>query len=219
MLHTAFFCILLCISSHLTAFTLLLHPAGDARMVGRQIGDSVERAITLQLAEALAQQLGYRMPNIEVMLSRKPGHLTVPFHAAHLANTMQVDMVLSLHTYYYEHAKPRLHIYYVCHHPVVDFWQQSQEPLAFVAYDQAHKKHVKYSKEYATLLSNHLQRDMHLVDIQGTHGVPFKQLQGVIAPALGLELGISTPDSWKLCMPALVEALISLISHLDHGKW
>ena len=191
--------------------TLMLDPAGDAQHTGRQLDGNFERGITLQCAERIKTTLEQRHPHVRVVITRSPGEALEPLHNANFANRLNVDCYISLHLYQETATKPRLYIYYFCDGD--DLIGKKQE-LAFYPYDKAHLLTMPTTKKYSSALQHALSQT-HLIDVQGVFKLPFKPLIGIKAPALAIEIGLQSKDTWPSYSTVLADGLSAIIEQLS----
>ena len=179
-----------------TPFSIMLAPAGDAKHTGRQIGDSLERGLTLQFAEQLKKMLQNLYPHVRVTLSRFPGEIIYPLQNANFANRLDVNLYLSIHFYPEVKTKPRMFLYYCS---CGDDFVTKTSDLFFCPYDQAHRINGPKTRSWSQHITQILTNDEHkkLFDFRGTHGLPFKPLIGIKAPALALEIGLQKKNDWN----------------------
>ena len=193
-----------------TTFSIMIDPAGDAKHTGRQIGDSLERGITLQFSEALKKTLEELYPHLRVILSRFPGETIQPLQNANFANRLDVDFYLSIHFYPEEETKPNMFLY---HFSYGDDFITKRPHLSFCPYDQAHRINGKTTRTWADLIAQTLTTDEHkkLFHFRGTCGLPFKPLIGVCAPAIALEIGLRKKQDWKRYVQPIALSLESIV--------
>lgn len=191
-------------------FILILDSAGDQRQPGRCIGDCFERGITLQWAQKLKQDIESRTKNITVIIARRAGETIESHHTAQLANRSHADLVLSLHAYYQSTAPNRCTLY---HFSQNDEFIVPPHGLAFCPYDQAHlyscQKTAAYAHSLHTALSTH-ESLQGMCTLYPPCTLPIKQLIGIKAPALLVEIGIENPVQWQLFIAPLAQWVAEL---------
>lgn len=180
----------------ITRFSIMLAPAGDAKHTGRQIGDSLERGITLQCAEQLKKMLQDLYPNVRVALTRSPGETIYPLQNANFSNRLGDDCYVSIHFYPESRTKPQMFMYYFSYGD--DFVTKTPD-LFFCPYDQAHRINGPKTRSWSQLVAQVLTNEKHkkLFDFRNICGVPFKPLIGVKAPAFAFEIGLQEKNDWK----------------------
>ncbi|MBN1549148.1 N-acetylmuramoyl-L-alanine amidase [Candidatus Babeliales bacterium] len=193
-------------------FSIMLDPAGDAQNTGRIVGDSFERGITLQFAEALKHELEATYQSIRVILSRVPGETIEPLQNANFANRLNVDLYLSIHFYEDVKEHPQMYLYYFIYNPVTDRWNTTRR-LSFYPYDQAHLISIKTTQSWAQTLFNNLNQQKYkkLFTMHEIAGLPFKPLIGVRAPALALEASLKSKRDWSIYLEPIVASLGPLL--------
>src|SRR5207244_3933134 len=109
---------------------------GDAKRIGRKIGDGFERGLTLQCAEKIKEVIEHQAPYIKIIITRMPGDTVYELQNASLSNRLNADLFINLNFYYCQETKPILFLYqfsYGTHFAC-------QQGLAFHTYDQAYIK-------------------------------------------------------------------------------
>lgn len=191
-------------------FTIMIDPAGDARHAGRAIGDSFERSLTLQCAEKIKHEIEANYPSIFVVITRLSGEAVQPLQNANFANRLGVDLYVSLN--FYQECRPQADLSLLVFSEgddVLGF--KRTDPLSFVSLDQAHKQSMQKSLGYANLVNSSFAKSEHKLSLV-IHDVlkcPFKPLLGIMAPAIGIELGLRQKNDWMGHVPALIDALVS----------
>lgn len=193
-------------------FLLMLAPAGDAKQVGRTIGDNFERGITLQYAEELKHLVETTCPTASVIVSRSPGDIVPPLQHASFANRLRVNLFISIHFYHTTAIKPDLHIYQFSYND--DFVNPSQT-LSFYPYDQAHLFNKKKTSDWTQLIKNTCQKPQYqkLFTAHDIHTLPFKPLIGVTAPAIGIEAGLKNKIDWIHYLEPIKQAITAIIEN------
>lgn len=194
--------------------TIMINPAGDAQQTGRTIDGYFERGITLQFCDALKDELKKKYPeSIKVISTRVPGEAIQDLQNANFANRLNVDLYVSIHFYHETKTKPDLFIYRFSHR---DNFVIKKTDLALCPYDKAYlinnDKADKYSNVMKQTLTNTLYNNKFTV--HGPLAFPFVPLIGIVAPAIGIEIGLKNKDDWKQFVDPLVDALISVITVL-----
>lgn len=219
-LRTIVFCLALALPSSLVTFsffsrkqhpmTIMLDPAGDARHVGRKLGDNFERGIALQYAEQVKATLEQHYPNVRVVLTRLPGEVEQPLQHANFANRLQADLYISIHFYQEQDVKPHWYLY--CFSYGNDF-MGSCSSLALYSYDRAHLSNKQTTHYWATLIKQTLNQEPYTqhYSVDGVYKIPFKPLIGIKAPAIAYEIGLKHPQDWSLAIEATTASLASII--------
>lgn len=195
-------------------FLIMLAPAGDTKHIGRKIGDSFERGITLQYAEQLKKLVEGQCPSIAVIISRFPGDIISPLQNASFSNRLQVDLFISIHFYQTTETKPQLHLYQFSYN---DDFITPIAGLSFYHYDQAHLFNKKQTNTWATCIKQICENDQYqkLFIVQNICKLPFKPLIGVTAPAIGIEIGLKNRPDWQQYLAPIAESIYKLHQNLD----
>lgn len=215
------FCVIIYLFISNTTFcapiTIMIDPADTLR----EIDDFYERGLTLKCAEAIQKKLEQQRSHIRVILTRFPGESLEPLQNANFANRLMVDFYLTIHFYKEREAKPHLFLYHYVQNPCTDGWQKQTDELAFIPYDQAHKKNLATTKNWANLLLATLEKSFYVqqFDCKGLFGIPHKALVGIMAPAFCVEASLKTKDDWKVYVQPLVDAIMVIIENIDKSNY
>lgn len=203
-----YFTILCALCAFYTAFpvTIIIDPAGDAKQTGRIIGDTFERAITLEIAHALKDELEHSADDCAVIITRSPGDVVQPLQNATFANRLSPALYLSIHVFKSTDPKPSLALY---QYSLGDSFVTKSYDLAFVPYDHAHRTQGRQTAAYAQALYNSLNQSQYcsLLTVYNVVALPFAPLAGITAPALGLEIGIADSHDWHAIIQPLATSL------------
>ena len=194
------------------SFSVMLAPAGDARMTGRIIDKNFERWIAWEYVRAVKERLEREVPGIAVTLSRGPGEVVEPLQCANFANRLHVDLFVSINFYPEVGARPQCTFYqFSCGD---DFVNLSNE-LAFHPFDRAHLINRNCTTALAAQMRSCFARDEHAQQfgVSGLYKLPFAPLIGVVSPAVGIEMSVKSADGWR----AYVEPLVVSVKLLMHG--
>ena len=193
-------------------FLIMLAPAGDAKHIGRKIGDSFERGITLQYAEQLKKLVEEQCPPITIIISRFPGDIVSPLQNASFANRLQVDLFISIHFYQTTETKPQFHLYQFSYND--DFIVPTSK-LSFHNYDQAHLFNKKQTNIWTQLIKQTCENDQYqkLFKVKNIDKLPFKSLIGVLAPAIGIEAGLKNSPDWRNYIEPMVQSIIAIVEN------
>lgn len=182
-------------------FTVLIDAGGDANHTGRTIENNFENSINFSIAQSLKNYLSAANSQSKVLLNRTPTEILAPLQNAQFANKLGID--LYLHICSVKTApKSSITLYQFSSHEKSIIKKGS---LGFYTYDQLHLMHENQSTEYANILKKNLL-DQKQIDILGVYKMPFKPLMGINAPALAIEIGITS-----------IEDLPALIAQLNHA--
>ena len=205
---TPLFFFLLCGNAAQAQITIMIDPAGDAKRTGRIIGDSFERAITLEIAQALKTALTMQM-GCSVILTRSAGELVAPLQNAQFSNRLPIDLYLNLNCA----ASSGPVSIYVYHFSYGEPFIQPVQPLSFIPIDTAHHCAFYTTSSIAKQVVRSLQQ-AHAKQFH-THGpyhLPLVSLKGIKAPALGIELLLSEHHDWRPLIAPLVQAITQAIA-------
>jgi len=196
-------------------FLIMLAPAGDAKHIGRKIGDNFERGITLQYAEQLKKLVEEQCPSVTVIISRFPGDIVSPLQNASFANRLQVDLFISIHFYQTAETKPQLHLYQFSYN---DDFIVPRSKLSFYNYDQAHLFHKEQTNIWAQLIKQTCENDQYqkLFKVSSVDKLPFTSLIGVLAPAIGIEAGLKNSPDWQNYLEPMVQSIAAIVEK-QHG--
>lgn len=205
-----FSCILFSINLIAHGPTIILNPAGDAKVTGRRIYDSFERSYTLQIAQGIKQQLEIIMPHATVLLTRIPGEIAEPLQYATFANRINATLYLSIHCFEDTAVKPRAYLYQCSYaEPITP----QINKYALYRYDQAHLIQLTRTSAYAVRYALEIQTGTPLFDLQGLYVLPFAPLMGIACPALGIELGLSDETTWQTYCAPLATGIARLLEY------
>jgi len=193
-------------------FLIMLAPAGDAKHIGRKIGDSFERGITLQYAEQLKKLIEEQYSSVTIIISRFPGDIVSPLQNASFANRLQVDLFISIHFYQTTETKPQFHLYQFSYND--DFITPTSK-LSFYNYDQAHLFNKKQTSIWVQLIKETYENDQYqkLFKVKNIEKLPFKPLIGVLAPAIGIEAGLKNSPDWQNYLEPMVQSIIAIVKN------
>lgn len=197
-------------TSQQNSFLIMLSPAGDAKQIGRTIGDSFERGIALQYAEQLKKIVEKQYPHVTIIVNRFPSDIVYPLQNASFANRLQVDFFISIHFYQTTEIKPHLHLYQFTYN---DDFITPQATLSFYSYDQAHLFRKHLTDTYINYIQQSCKKDEHqkLFITNDIIKIPFKPLIGVVAPAIGIEMGIKNSFDWQQYIEPITQSIGTII--------
>jgi len=184
--------------------TIMLNPAGDAKTTGRQIGDSFERSITLQLCERLKKELEKNY-SVIVVLSRIAGETVAPLQQAQFSNRLGTDLYISIHVCAEQGIRNQIW-FYANGTPDDMPTNSNNKSLAFTAYDQMY---LQYKLSTQTIMEHTFKTCssfpyQNIFDCFVPCFIPCKPLLGINAPAFAIEMSLKTISDW----PHLVEPLV-----------
>lgn len=202
------------ITAHAQPLTIMIDPAGDAKHAGRQLGDSLERGITLQCAEQLQKALAKEYPAIRIALTRNPGETLQPLQNANFANRLHTDLYIRLQFYQETGVKPHIALY---HCSFGDEFMTLSSHLTLHPYDHAHIVNQKTTAEYAHLMHDALKAHGKLFEIDGVYALPYKPLIGIQAPAITIEMSLKSNDDWRTYIQPIMDALLPVIKKMERS--
>jgi N-acetylmuramoyl-L-alanine amidase len=193
---------------------IVIDPAGDSQNPGREIDDTFERSLTLQMAQELKTLIEEKNPQIKVLLTRSPGETLEPLQNISFSNRLGAELYISLHFFEQQEEKTSLFIYTLMFDPATDFLEKKGSELSLMPFDQTYKLSLKKTDEFATQVYKSCKEaaKTHRLICHRPLALPFKPLMGITSPALGLEIGIRKQSDWKKLTPVLAQALEQLVS-------
>jgi N-acetylmuramoyl-L-alanine amidase len=196
--------------AHGQLFTIMINPSGDAENTGRKIDDSFERGITLQCTERLKKLIEEAYPAVRVVLTRFPGETLQPLQNANFANRLDVDFYLSIHFYEEQEVKPSLALYtFLSDNNLIP----KPVDLAFYAHDKAYVISHATTHEYSRLMHSIFIQEKyhHQFNVKDLYALPFAPLIGIKSPAIALEIGLKTKESWTHFLAPILESIEAVI--------
>ncbi len=194
-------------------YTVILDPAGDSQHIGRSIGDSFERGLTLQCAEKIKEIVESRVPHIKIVLTRTAGDMVYEWQNASLANRIG-DFFVNLNFYYTQETKPTVYLYQFSYGN--DFVNQHYHWSQIYSYDQAYV----ISKHTTDVCSQLFKKELFSVQWQslfcviGPYALPIKPLIGITIPAISIEAGLKDKHLWHNYSEPIACAIIAIIDEL-----
>lgn len=201
---------LLLVPTYLHSFTILLDPAGDSKHPGRSLPNGFERGATLQFASALSKQITQQHPHVTVLISKKAGEPVEALQTANFANNLQVDLVLNLNFYEETSIKPVIFIYYYQNQKI--FSTREHLTLDFYPYHNAFMFNFDKTEAYANLMQKWLAQAAykHYFSCPPALGLPFQPLAGIIAPGIGIEIGLKK-NGWEPYLEPILASLSEIL--------
>lgn len=192
---------------------IVIDPAGDAENPGREIDDTLERSLTMQLAQELKSYLENKHQNLRVIFTRFPGETVEPLQNVSFANRLGAEVYLSINFFEQSDETPSLFFYTLMLDPATDFLEKKSSELALLPFDQTYKLSLKKTKEFATILYNSCldAGKTYPLTCESPISLPFKPLLGITAPAVALEIGLRKHTQWKPLVPAITQALEKMV--------
>ncbi len=194
-----FLFILSCSTLAAAPFTIMIDPFGDATKTGSCIQDTLARALTLECAETLKQELQATHTGIRVILTRVPGETITPLQNASFANRLGVDLYVSLILHPTEKKQATVSLYYMLEQQA-DIHHQHNNSVIY-PYQQAYLQHITTSAKYAQIFyknftNKNVQKFFKVIGSKAI-GCPLAPLLGVQAPALIVDAGIIDKKDWQ----------------------
>ena len=192
---------------------IVIDPAGNSQNPGREIDDTFERSLTMQMAQDLKVYLEEKNPQIKVLLTRSPGENLEPLQNVSFSNRLGAELYISLNFFEQPEEKPSLFVYTLLLDPATDFLEKKGSELTLMPFDQTYKLSLKKTDEYAQLLTSSCKEGSKTSPLTCHRriSVPFKPLLGITAPALGIEIGIRRQNDWKKLTPVIAQALEKMV--------
>lgn len=196
-------------------FTLILQPAGDARHPGRTIFGSYERGLSIQLAEELKKILELKDPLLNIIIPRFNGQSVEPLQHAAVANRMSVDAYIAIMLYEQHESNPQLGLYTYASDPSDALKTIHKKSLQFIPFDQAHLQNHHTSFRMAdVLLTAFKAQPLFTITGNKVHTLPLKNLTGIIAPHMAIELSVRDVKKMKEYAQSLAPALETMLNSL-----
>ncbi len=191
--------------------TLLLVPAGDARNQGRSLEHQFESSSAHAYARSLKTAIEKINPVVRVLVSHKPGEIVQPFQVPTMANTLAVDLVITINCYRELGPKPALYLYQFSYG--AEFISKLSE-CAWNSIDNAYLFAKATTGLWAAAFVNACKSDDYtsIFTVHGPYKLPFKPLIGIKVPALGLEMSILQDDDWTTLINPIVAACEQLFN-------
>ena len=193
--------------------TLMLVPAGDARNQGRSLEHQFESSSSMAYALNLKAAIEKTYPEIRVIISHKAGEIVQQFQIPTMANTVGIDLVMTINCYHEPGPKPELYIYQFSYG--ADFVSKMTE-LSWYTIDSAYLFSKSRTHTWALDLIHGLDSAAYkaLFTVHGPYRVPFKPLVGIKVPALGLEMSLQQDGDWTVFVDPIVASLDQIVRPL-----
>ena len=192
--------------------TIMLDPAGHAKQPGRQLHESFERAETYKCAEQI-KKIIENTSDIHVLLTRAPGEEIVPLQNASFANRTQVDLFVNIHLYKEDAEQPSINLSYLTYDTLLDPTHNNFKKTDFVPVNQAHCPALATTKRWCASIISNLKTSVPSrwhTNPQAL-ALPLKELQGIIAPAITIELGVHRDNEYQEIAQQLAETLMACL--------
>ncbi len=211
------FLILICTTTQPRSFFNMFHPAsarilileasGDAMHPGRIIDGNFESSVSFTIAQKLKEALAQISPGTKVIINRTPGQAVALLQNAQLANKLSADLYISINCYAHTHAHPAISVYQFFNG---DTSILKKDSIGFYYSDQAHALNASQTTAWANTLKKLLAQSPEL-ELQGAYKLPFKPLMGIMASAIGIEIGLQSVNDIALIVTPLAQALQKIL--------
>jgi len=190
-------------------FTIMIDPAGDAQTPGRTIHDTFERSVTLQAAEELKRLLEESKTKIKVIITRSAGETVESLQKISYANRASIDLYITLHFFEKKQGAAQLFFYTLMYDAQTDIGIKKKDDIELIPFDQAYRVSLQESQQFASRLFQFCENKLLPKQLicKAPIAFPFKPLIGIMAPSVGIELGISEKNQWQSIIPLLAQAL------------
>lgn len=203
--------LLACFGLHTDATQLLmLSPIGDARNEGRKAPEGSERAVTRDIANALAHEMLRNYPEIRVLFTHMAGETITQLDKAQYANTTGTSLYLVIGCY----NAPQTHITLLTaqrdNHMIMKMSDQALYPIS-----QAWRLAPSY--EYGQKLTLALNRGAAHKHMPPSvlYEAPLKDLRAIAVPAIVIDIGLSTREHVPFVAQVLAEAIGTMLGDLQ----
>jgi hypothetical protein len=191
---------------------IILNPAGNVHNPGRIIGESFERTLTLQFAQAVKRAVEKLLPKARVLITSTPGEVISQFHMASYVNNLDAHLYLHIGMYHTSSQIPDISFYTMAVDPAMDMWTY-QDTDHFVPFYFAHRRKIQQSRELLGILHAYATTYRPIpFQVHDVRSIPYKSLVGVTIPAIALEIGLPNHAAWQLCVEPLAHMLCSCIT-------
>lgn len=186
-----------------------INPAGSPYHPGRTIGDSFERGIALNCAQALKDELALRVPLTRVIINQaREENRDYVQHINH-AHKVRANIYVHLSFYHTQKSTPELTLTSFRWHPTTDLWKRDVRKEDFIPFHEAHFT--------CASLTNIMSQ--HMFYYAATHrpfplcataclALPYAPLAGIAIPAIGIEIGIQHGKQVADIAPALADMVV-----------
>lgn len=190
--------------------TIVFDPAGNTRGQGRLVMGVPEAHQTLLLTNAIQEFLKKEYPDIAVIITRLPGEHIDEVAKAQLTNKMDVNLYVRLLLY---ESCDNIPIWYIYQHTNYAIAKKSLTDFAFYPFEHAFLMSYEKTKQYNNALIALLSQDHYLPlwRVVGPINLPLEGIQGIVAPIIIIECGISEKHHWKNIVEPLANAIITLL--------
>jgi hypothetical protein len=189
---------------------ILIMPAGDAHTIGRYIGDSVERSLTLHYGQKMKSYIESHDTSMTVYLSRKAGDVVYFLQNAHLANCLDVDLALSLHFYQETEARPHFCMY--TYKDASSFIKPTSQ-LMLYPYYQAYLFNQDKTDRFVNYFIKSLSGCAYqtLFTVHQPMSFPALPLAGLIPIACMMEIGVKDDLNYESTLESVCDILLKTL--------
>ncbi len=189
------------------ALTIMFVLGGHKNAPGRHIGDQTELSCTAALAAKLKEHIEQQWPAVRVVFSHRQDEILNIYQVATMANTLDVNYVISLHCFNRGDSKPSLYIYQTTCGNYFDN-QQFSSPLmpAQLAYLDVFAQ----TNLFTSMVKQAF--DGGPLTVHGPQALPCKVLAGVKVPACLLEFGARSTEDLLQHEHGIIQALEGIIN-------
>ncbi len=181
------------LSLNVTAFHIVLDPAGDAKHPGRQLTTCCERSVTLQFCELLKEMIKQNHPHCSVTLTRTAGETRTQEQRAQIANQLHADFFL--HISCFEDTALRPHIM-LCYNLPLSNIPYTPPAYTLIPLCKASDVASTRTQKMVQMLHENLSTQK-LYTLLPVCAIPDARLKGIMVPSCTLEFGVCrTVSSW-----------------------
>lgn len=184
------------------SFIILIDAGGDANQGGHIIDNNFESSINFTIAQSIKNYLSATNYNTKILLNRTPSEIIAPLQNAQFANKLGIDLYIHICSIKAAH-KSSITLYQFSYHEKSII---KKGCLGFYPYDQLYLIHELQTTEWAQTIKKNLL-EQNQVPIFGVYKMPFKPLMGINAPAIAIEIGITSLNDVNALIAQLNQAL------------
>lgn len=199
---------------------IMIDPAGHAKNVGRTLVEGFERGETFKFAEALQKALQERY-RVRPIISRTLNEEILPLQISSFSNRLGTDFFFRIHMYREETVKPKIFLYHLVFNPLIDWAKKTVfEACYLIPIHRAHFRSIYRTKFIGIKMKEALSSSkcQKYLDCYGLYGIPLKNLVGILAPAILLEIGLCEENKWRGLIKPIVESM-SFLDNTNTFSW